>query len=119
MGESHVNALVNLLVFLWQQVVLDRVMLSISCPVHSGARHQLVQFVATCFRLAWTLTVLRPPYCIAYDVTSDDRMKLFTSDRHTRYYTSDPDSSVVKSVIWPGLEERHTGQCVCKAVVVT
>jgi hypothetical protein len=76
---------------------------------------ELHQFVTTCLRLAWCLTVQNPPYSIRYDCVG----QTFDAHRHSRFHTSNAGSSKVQNVIWPGLVEANTGVYVCKAIVVT
>ena len=73
------------------------------------------RYVTTCAQLAWSLTAQRPFYVLEYQL----RGAIFDDDRHQRFHTSDPSSSVVTQVIWPALVEQTTRFCVSKAVVVT
>ncbi|KAJ8317486.1 hypothetical protein KUTeg_005390 [Tegillarca granosa] len=73
----------------------------------------LQNYIATCVRTAWGLSVQNPPYFIAYD------SRTFNSSIHTRFHTSDASSDEIKSFLWPALTEGFSGECVHKGVVVT
>ena len=73
----------------------------------------LTQYANDCVRIAWSLTVQNPPYVIKYD------SQLFDGTLHTRFYTSDLESNVIKMVIWPPLLEGKDGSCVYKGIVLT
>jgi len=105
-------------------------------------------FVEESVTLAWALTVQRPSYVVlpgrlTSSTTTDlergnevravvgnetksgrEDVELdvgvdFNVDRHTRFHSSDPESSVICRVVWPALVERSTNIYVYKAVVVT
>ena len=73
------------------------------------------RYVTICAQLAWSLTAQRPFYILEYQL----RGAKFDDKRHRRFHSSDPSSSVITEVIWPGLVEQSTHFCVSKAVVVT
>ncbi|KAL3863112.1 hypothetical protein ACJMK2_004886 [Sinanodonta woodiana] len=71
------------------------------------------QYIAECVRVAWGLSVQTPAYLILYD------SRIFQADLHERFHTSDPDSNVITSFLWPALIEGCNGPCVQKAFVTT
>ena len=54
-----------------------------------------------------------PEYVIEYE------SRLFQSDVHVRFHTSNPNESAIKTYLWPALREGPNGPCVHKAVVIT
>lgn len=74
---------------------------------------RLQHYIKDCVRLAWALSVQTPPLMMDYDA------KLFKEDAHTRFHSSNPESNLVKSMLWPGLLEGQNGPCVAKGVVIT
>ncbi|XP_013389364.1 uncharacterized protein LOC106158066 [Lingula anatina] len=70
-------------------------------------------YVTECVRLAWKLSVQNPPLRIEYDCRE------FHSSMHTRFHTSDSDSAMIQSYLWPALMEGQTGTCLYKGVVIT
>lgn len=95
------------------EVIYEHLQLAEHLPVKNS--NKLRRFVAICARLAWSLTAQRPPYVLEYQL----RGAIFDDDRHRRFHTSDPSSTAIVQVVWPGLVEQSTGFCVSKAVVVT
>jgi len=93
------------------QVIYEHLQLAEHQPISDELR----RFVTTCAQLAWSLTAQRPAYVLEYQL----RGAVFDEDRHRRFHTSDPSSSVIAQVVWPGLVEQSTRFCVSKAVVVT
>lgn len=73
----------------------------------------LKTYIEECVRLAWSLTVQNPPLVIDFD------RRFFKPDCHSRFHTSDPDSTQIKDILWPALLEGDNGPCVHKGVVVT
>ena len=74
---------------------------------------RLQQYIKDSVKLTWALSVQTPPLVIQYD------SKLFKEESHTRFHSSDPESNLVKSVLWPGLLEGENGPCLAKGVVIT
>ena len=95
------------------QVIYKHLQLSERLSIKNS--NELRRFVATCARLAWSLTTQRPPYVLEYQLGG----AIFDDDRHRRFHTSDASSTAIVQVVWPGLVEQSTGFCVSKAVVVT
>jgi len=73
----------------------------------------LLRYISDTVRLAWALNVQNPPFLLDFD------KRTFSSDQHSRFFTSDSDSSVIKSHVWPGLREGENGPIVCKGIVIT
>ncbi|KAK3590557.1 hypothetical protein CHS0354_008488 [Potamilus streckersoni] len=71
------------------------------------------QYIAECVHVAWGLSVQTPAYLILYD------SRIFQADLHERFHTSDPDSNVITSFLWPALIEGCNGPCIQKAFVTT
>ncbi|XP_064631073.1 uncharacterized protein LOC135489591 isoform X2 [Lineus longissimus] len=74
---------------------------------------QLHQYIDESVRLAWALSVQNPPLVIDYDAA------LYKPESHSRFYLSEPDSTEIKSMIWPALLEGENGPCVSKGIVLT
>ena len=72
----------------------------------------LLEYVSHCVRIAWGLCVQRSPYTISYE------SQIFEDGVHARFHTSDPDSTDIKSYLWPALVDCQ-GVCVSRAVVIT
>jgi len=94
-------------------MVCEQLRSSEHLPVKNS--NELHRYITTCSQLAWSLTAQRRPYVLEHQLTGT----IFDDDRHRRFHTSDPSSTAVKQVIWPGLVEQSTRFCVSKAVVVT
>ena len=73
----------------------------------------LKEYIKEAVRLAWALTAQSPGYLLEYDAGE------FLEDKHTRFHSSDPDSSAIKQILWPVLLEGSNGPCVYKGVVIT
>ena len=43
----------------------------------------------------------------------------FLREMHVRFHSSDQDSNVVKTYLWPALVRAHDGTCLHKGVVIT
>jgi len=95
------------------QTIYERLRLVEHLPVKNS--NELRRYVTTCARLAWSLTAQRPTYVLEYQLKG----AIFDGDRHQRFHTSDPSSSVVTQVVWPGLVEQSNRCCVSRAVVIT
>ena len=72
----------------------------------------LLEYVSQCVRVAWGLCVQRSPFTIHYE------RQAFDGGAHTRFHTSDADSDLVQSYLWPALLDSQ-GACVSRAVVIT
>ncbi|RWS03371.1 uncharacterized protein B4U79_12865 [Dinothrombium tinctorium] len=74
----------------------------------------LTMYVRDCVRIGWALTTQTPPFVIEYET------RYFRRDMHIRFHTSNQDSDVIKTYLWPALlEEGANGACVHKGVVIT
>jgi hypothetical protein len=73
----------------------------------------LLRYIDECVRLAWALTLQKPPLVVDYE------SRQFNAATHVRFHTSDAESDEVKTVLWPMLTEGDGGVCVYRGVVVT
>ena len=73
----------------------------------------VLSYIKECVRLAWLLLLANPAYHISYHHTT------FNQNMFNRFHTSNLDSDVIVSFIWPALVEETTGHCVSKGIVVT
>ncbi|CAG2109969.1 unnamed protein product [Medioppia subpectinata] len=74
----------------------------------------LVTYVGDCVKLAWALSIQNPPFVIEYET------RTFRKDMHIKFHSSNQDSDVIKTYLWPALlEEATNGPCVHKGVVIT
>ena len=73
---------------------------------------ELKLYMEECVRLSWAFSVQNPILYVDYET------KDFREDMHTRFHTSEPDSTDIQSVLWPALLEEN-GTCLYKGVVVT
>lgn len=74
---------------------------------------ELVNYIANCVSTAWGLSTQSPSYTIEYEE------RVFQSDIHVRFHTSDTSGTSVRTYIWPALREGKQGPVVHKAVVIT
>lgn len=73
----------------------------------------LLAYIEECVQLSWALHIQNPPLVIDYESTT------FDENKHVRFHSSNPESKVVKSVLWPVLIEGEQGPCLAKGVVIT
>lgn len=74
----------------------------------------LVMYIRDCVQLVWSLAIKNPPYIIEYE------NRTFNHEMHVRFHTSDQDSNLIKTYLWPCLiEGKPNGACVHKGVVIT
>lgn len=73
----------------------------------------LNSYINECSKVTWDLCVQTPPMIISYQ---DDT---FNFDLHTRFYTSDKDSSALLMYHWPTLLQETSNQIISKGVVQT
>ena len=73
----------------------------------------VVHYVREAVRLAWIMTMQRPPMVIDYSADT------FTPQKHARFFTSNMDSEKIVYHIWPSLLESNDGDVLYKGVVVT
>ncbi|CAH1784005.1 unnamed protein product [Owenia fusiformis] len=74
---------------------------------------ELRDYVEECVKLSWALSVQIPHFVIDYDAS------MFNPDLHTRFHSSNPESTAIQGFLWPSLREGQDGQCVYKGVVIT
>ncbi|XP_031562270.1 uncharacterized protein LOC116298064 [Actinia tenebrosa] len=74
---------------------------------------KLQDFIDECVSLAWRMSVQTPPMIIHYETTT------LSENMHTRFYTSDKESTKIKYHVWPALIDSKTGHVFYRGVVVT
>ncbi|OWF41479.1 uncharacterized protein LOC110462275 [Mizuhopecten yessoensis] len=73
----------------------------------------LRDYVTSCVRVAWGLTVQNPPYFLSYD------SRRFNPNLHTREETCGNQNQDIFSFTWPALTEGYGGPVVHKGIVIT
>jgi len=73
----------------------------------------LLSYIEECVQLSWVLHIQNPPLVIDHEATT------FDENKHVRFHSSNPESKVIKSVLWPVLLEGEQGPCLAKGVVIT